>query len=603
MAGRLGRFALFFSVAVMVLVLAACGGRAPIEPVVVEKEVIKEVERPVVVEKEVIKEVPKEVVVEKEVIKEVEKPVVVEKEVVREVEVVKEAASSQATAAPAPASSGQPVKEVAVQKQVVVGQGQTQGFNPIGGSATVNAEPYDSTFFKHHGVNPFIDTEEDHLSTFAIDVDTASYTVARRFIQDGNLPDPDSVRVEEFVNFFDHGYPRPNDRAFAVHLEGSPSRFGSENHWLMRVGIQGKSIASHNRKDATLIFTIDVSGSMGREDRLGLVQRSLSLLVEELRPTDKVGIVVYGSRGSVLLEPTTGQDKANIMRAIYELRAGGSTFVEEGLRLAYDMAQDELDPNRITRVILLSDGVANVGETGTDAILRRIQKSVDKGITLTTVGFGMGNFNDVLMEQLANNGDGAYYYVDTLSEARRIFVDDLTGTLQVIAKDAKIQVDFNPEVVSRYRLLGYENRRVADEDFRDDTVDAGEIGANHSVTALYELKLHEEATGRVGTVHVRYQNPDADADTKEIVEVSKDIRRAQLASRFAEASPSFQLAAVVAEYAEILRESYWAQDGSLDDVVAEARRVRQLLPGELNVAEFTELAARTQLISAQGGSR
>ena len=336
----------------------------------------------------------------------------------------------------------------------------------------------------------------------------------------------------------------------------------------MRVGIQGKSVASHHRKDATLIFTIDVSGSMGREDRLGLVQRSLSLLVEELRPTDKVGIVVYGSRGSVLLEPTGGHDKANIMRAIYELRAGGSTFVEEGLRLAYDMAQDELDPNRITRVILLSDGVANVGETGADAILRRTQKSVDKGITLTTVGFGMGNFNDVLMEQLANNGDGAYYYVDTLSEARRIFVDDLTGTLQVIAKDAKIQVDFNPEVVSRYRLLGYENRRVADEDFRDDTVDAGEIGANHSVTALYELKLHEEATGRVGTVHVRYQNPDADADTKEIVEVSKDIRRAQLASRFAEASPSFQFAAVVAEYAEILRESYWAQDGSLDDVVA-----------------------------------
>ena len=571
MVRRIGRFALFFSVAIMVMVLAACGGMAP---------------KPVVVEKEVIKEVPKEVVIEKEVIKEVEKPVVVEKKVVREVEEDRAGrdgvdgkdgangkeggpagqpagAAGQARATPAQQAQSptkEVIKEVVVEKQVVVGQGQTQGFNAIGGSATVNAEAYDSTFFKHHGVNPFIDTEDDHLSTFAIDVDTASYTVARRFIQDGNLPDPDSVRVEEFVNFFDHGYPRPNERAFAIHLEGSPSRFGGENHWLMRVGIQGKSVASHNRKDATLIFTIDVSGSMGREDRLGLVQRSLSLLVEELRPTDKVGIVVYGSRGSVMLEPTTGQDKANIMRAIYELRAGGSTFVEEGLRLAYDMAQDELDPERITRVILLSDGVANVGETGADAILRRIQKSVDKGVTLTTVGFGMGNFNDVLMEQLANDGDGAYYYVDTLSEARCIFVDDLAGTLQVIAKDAKIQVDFNPEVVSRYRLLGYENRRIADEDFQDDTVDAGEIGANHSVTALYELKLHEETTGRVGTVHVRYQNPDTDADTKEVVEVSKEIRRGQLASRFPEASPSFQLAAVVAEYAEILRESYWAQE-------------------------------------------
>ena len=602
MARRLGTFALFFSVAVMVMVLAACGGRAPMEPVVVEKEVIKEVERPVIVEKEVVKEV--------------EKPVVVEREAGRDGSDGAqgapgprgEPAGAQGQARATPARQAQPstnqvIKEVVVEKQVVVPQNQGQGFNAVGGSAAVNAKPYDSTFFKHQGVNPFIDTEDDNLSTFAIDVDTASYTVARRFIQDGNLPDPDSVRVEEFVNFFDHGYPRPNERAFAVHLEGSPSRFGGENHWLMRVGIQGKAVASHQRKDATLIFTIDVSGSMGREDRLGLVQRSLSLLVEELRPTDKVGIVIYGSRGSVMLEPTSGHDKANIMRAIYELRAGGSTFVEEGLRLAYDMAQDELEPNRITRVILLSDGVANVGETGADAILERIQKSVDKGVTLTTVGVGMGNFNDVLMERLANDGDGAYYYVDTLSEARRIFVDDLTGTLQVIAKDAKVQVDFNPEVVSRYRLLGYENRRVADEDFRDDTVDAGEIGANHSVTALYELKLNDGAWGRIGTVRVRYQNPDTDADTREVVEVSREIRRDQLASRFSDASPSFQLAAVVAEYAEILRESYWAQDGSLDDVVNEARRVRQLLPGQLNVAEFTELTARTQLISAQGGRR
>ena len=478
-------------------------------------------------------------------------------------------------------------------------QTQTQRPSAAGGPPPVNTGTYSSTFSKHHGVNPFIDTEDDHLSTFAVDVDTASYTLARRSIQGGNLPDPNSVRVEEFVNFFDHGYPKPNERAFAIHLEGAPSQFGDDNLWLMRIGIQGKSVPSHNRKDATLIFTIDVSGSMGSEDRLGLVQRSLSLLVEELRPADKVGIVVYGSRGSVLLEPTSGQDKANIMRAIYELRAGGSTFVEEGLRLAYDMAHYELDPNRITRVILLSDRVANVGETGAGAILERIQRSVDKGVTLTTVGVGRGDFNDVLMEQLANDGDGAYYYMDNISVARRIFVDDLTGTLQVIAKDAKIQVDFNRDVVSRYRLLGYENRRIADEDFRDDTVDAGEIGADHSVTALYELKFHDDAWGRIGTVRIRYQNPGASADTKEVVEVSRDIRQDQLANRFQNTSPSFQLAAVVAEYAEILRESYWAQDGSLDDVAAEAHRVRQLVPGQPNVAEFAELATQTQWISAQ----
>ena len=602
MVRRIGRFALLFYVSVMVLVLAACGAEAPAQPVVVEKEVVKEVEKPVIVEKEVVKEVEKPVVVEKEVVKEVEKPVIVEKEVakevIKEVEVVREAYTSQATPAP---QSQQTARDVTVEKQATVNQTQTQRPSAAGGPPPVNTGTYSSTFSKHHGVNPFIDTEDDHLSTFAVDVDTASYTLARRSIQGGNLPDPNSVRVEEFVNFFDHGYPKPNERAFAIHLEGAPSQFGDDNLWLMRVGIQGKSVPSHNRKDATLIFTIDVSGSMGSEDRLGLVQRSLSLLVEELRPADKVGIVVYGSRGSVLLEPTSGQDKANIMRAIYELRAGGSTFVEEGLRLAYDMAHYEWDPNRITRVILLSDGVANVGETGADAILERIQRSVDKGVTLTTVGVGRGDFNDVLMEQLANDGDGAYYYMDTLNEARRIFVDELTSTLQVIAKDAKIQVDFNPGVVDRYRLLGYENREIADQDFRDDTVDAGEIGSNHSVTALYELKLRHGAWGRVGTVRIRYQNPGANSDTKEVVEVSREIQRDQLATRFRDTSHSFQLAAVVAEYAEILRETYWAQNGSLYDVAAEAHRVRQLLPGQPGVAEFAELAERTQWIAQAAG--
>ena len=591
MVRRIGRFALLFYVSVMVLVLAACGAEAPAQqaaPVVVEKEVVKEVEKPVVVEKEVVKEVEKPVIVEKEVAK----------EVIKEVEVVREAYTSQATPAP---QSQQTARDVTVEKQATVNQNQTQRPSAAGGPPPVNTRPHSSTFSKHHGVNPFIDTEDDHLSTFAVDVDTASYTLARRSIQGGNMPDPNSVRVEEFVNFFDHGYPKPNERAFAIHLEGAPSQFGNDNLWLMRVGIQGKSVPSHNRKDATLIFTIDVSGSMGSEDRLGLVQRSLSLLVEELRPADKVGIVVYGSRGSVLLEPTSGQDKANIMRAIYELRAGGSTFVEEGLRLAYDMAHYELDPNRITRVILLSDGVANVGETGADAILERIQRSVDKGVTLTTVGVGRGDFNDVLMEQLANDGDGAYYYMDTLSEARRIFVDDLTSTLQVIAKDAKIQVDFNPGVVDRYRLLGYENREIADQDFRDDTVDAGEIGSNHSVTALYELKLRHGAWGRVGTVRIRYQNPGANSDTKEVVEVSREIHRDQLATRFRDTSHSFQMAAVVAKYAEILRGNYWAQDGSLYDVATEAHRVQQLLPGQTDVAEFAELAERTQWIAQAAG--
>ena len=474
-----------------------------------------------------------------------------------------------------------------------------EGFNTIGGSATVNDAAYDLTFFKNYGVNPFIDTEDDHLSTFAVDVDTASYTVARRFVQDGNLPDPDSVRVEEFVNYFEQGYERPGEGAFAIHLEGSPSPFGQENHWLMRVGLQGKSVSAEERKDATLIFTIDVSGSMGREDRLGLAKQSLRLLVDELRDTDKVGIVTYGSRGSVLLEPTDGEDRGRIMSAIDSLQPNGSTYVEDGLRIAYKMASSEVEPGRITRVIVLSDGVGNVGNTGAESILRQIRENVEQGITLTTVGFGMGNYNDVLMEQLANDGDGSYHYVDTLAEARRIFVENLTGTLQVIAKDGKIQVDFNPDVVTRFRLLGYENRRVDDQDFRNDEVDAGEIGADHSVTALYELKLRDDADGLLSTVRVRYEDPDSG----EVYEIYRQFNRADLEASLEQTSPRFQVAAVVAEYAEILRESYWAQEGNLEDVVSEARRIQLLLPEEIDFAEFTDLVVRTQRIQAVQNDR
>ena len=325
-----------------------------------------------------------------------------------------------AAAAPAPAAPAP------VQQQLVTAQ--PEGFNAIGGSATVNDAAYDLTFFKHYGVNPFIDTEDDHLSTFAIDVDTASYTVARKFVQDGNMPDSDSVRVEEFVNYFDYGYEPPEEGAFEIHVEGSPSPYGGEKHWLLRVGLQGKTVSGEARKDATLIFAIDVSGSMAREDRLELVKKSLRLLVDELRPADEVGIVIYGDRGSVLLEPTDGGEKSSIMNAIGRLSPGGSTYVEDGLKTAYGMAAKRVQSGRITRVLLLSDGVGNVGRTGADSILEQIREHVDEGVTLTTVGFGMGNYNDILMEQLANDGDGTYHYVDSLTEARRVFVDNLVGT-------------------------------------------------------------------------------------------------------------------------------------------------------------------------------
>ena len=445
------------------------------------------------------------------------------------------------------------------------------GLNPPNGAA------FDDVFFENYGTNPFIDTEDDHFSTFGMDVDTASYSVTRRYLRDGYLPPPESVRVEEFVNAFDYNYDPPSHEAFSLHIEGAPSKFGEGKRLqLLRIGIQGRVVPTENRKDAILTFVIDVSGSMAMENRLGLVKRALTLLVEQLRPGDEVGIVIYGSRAKVLLPHTGVEAREEILEAINSLAPEGATNAEEGLRMGYDLALKNARFGSINRVILCSDGVANVGETGSDAILREIRAHVEEGITLTTVGFGMGNFNDILMEQLANKGNGSYAYVDNLNEARRIFVENLTGTLQVIARDAKVQVEFNPQVVSRFRLLGYENRRLDHEDFRNDDADGGEIGSGHSVTALYEIKLHEGALGQLATVFIRHEDPD----TRQVAEISEDIFAAELAAAFEEASPEFQLAAAIAEFAEILRDSFWAQEGSLETVHQVIEEILPQIHGE-----------------------
>ena len=527
----------------------ACGLLSPqssIAPKVVEKEVIVEKEVPVTVE--------------------VEKEVVVEKKV---------------------------VVTVLVQKEVLVEVVTTP-------SALPNDQPYDAVFFEDYGVNPFIDTEDDHLSTFALDVDTGSYTIARRYVTDGYLPPEDAIRVEEFVNYFDQDYAYPPEgQAFGVHVDGGPFPFaetveeGFPRYRMMRVGIQGYAVPPEERKDVSLTFVIDVSGSMGRENRLGLVKRSLGLLVEQLRPTDAVGIVVYGSDARVVLEPTSGAEKGAILEAIYALQPEGATNAEAGLRLGYERANGAFKAGGINRVILCSDGVANVGRTGPESIWETIEGYASEGITLTTVGFGMGNYNDVLMEQLADNGDGFYAYVDTLKEAEKLFVENLTSTLQTIAMDAKVQVDFNPEVVARYRLVGFENRAVADEDFRDDTVDAGEIGAGHNVTALYEVKLHPDAAGRIATVYLRWEDPD----THEVTELSQDFDSSDMAASFSAAVPHFQWDVVVAEYAEILRGSYWAEGSTLAAVLEEAEAVSRLLPNDAEVAEFVDLVRKANMIA------
>ena len=447
-------------------------------------------------------------------------------------------------------------------------------------------QPYDM-FFEDYGVNPIIDTEDDHLSTFALDVDIGSYTIMRNYINDGYLPPEESVRVEEYVNYFEQGYESPPaHQAFGIYIDGAPSPFTeTERYQMLRVGIQGYEVSDRERKDVSLTFVIDISGSMDMDNRLGLVKRSLELLVEQLRPTDQVGIVVYGSDARVVLDPTPASRKGRILRAINSLRTEGATNAEAGLQLGYRMALHAYEPDAVNRVILCSDGVANVGETEADAILDEVHGYVEEGVTLATFGFGMDNYNDTLMEQLADNGDGFYAYVDDIDEARRLFVDDLTSTLQTIAMDAKAQVEFNPEVVSRYRLVGFENRDVADEDFRDNQVDAGEIGAGHSVTALYEVKLYPEAYGQIATVYLRWEDPD----TRQVVEMSKDFYANDLARDFHKADPYFQRAVVVAEYAEILRDSYWAQEGSLSAVYEEAQWISEYLYRDEAMDEFVDL--------------
>ncbi len=468
-----------------------------------------------------------------------------------------------------------------------------------GGTAEPNDQPYGDMFFRSYGVNPFIDVEDDPLSTFGLEVDTGSYTVARSYLERGHLPPPEAVRVEEFLNFFDYGDPPPAEGDFAIRAEGAPTPFGEgERYYLLRFGLRGRQVAAADRRPAVLTFVVDVSGSMDREDRLELVKRALGLLLDQLGPEDRIGLVVYGTRGQVLLEPTG--DRWAVRRAIERLTPGGSTNAEEGLVLGYRLARDHYRRGAVNRLILCSDGVANVGRTGAGSILDRVATEASAGIELTAVGFGMGNYNDVLLEQLADRGDGRYAYVDTLAEARRVFVEDLTGTLETIAADAKAQVEFDPQAVSRYRLLGYENRDVADERFRDDTVDAGEIGAGHQVTALYEVKLNDgvRRNDRLATLRLRYRSTAAG----EVLETARELRFGDLAPTWERATPALRLASLVAELAELLRGSYWAREGSLDDVFHRAQRLVPEFPGNADVAELASLAGKAARLRAAAGS-
>lgn len=448
------------------------------------------------------------------------------------------------------------------------GQADSQGSTAPSfevGPARPSVQQPEDTSFEDYGVNPFIDSEDDNLSTFAADVDTGSYTIARSYLGQGLLPPEDSVRIEEYINYFPQDYRRPSAReVFSINIDGGPTPFTeTDRYQVIRIGIQGYEVPEDDRKDAALTFVIDVSGSMGNDNRLEMVQDSLELLVDQLGPSDTVGIIAYTDTAWVVLPHTSARHKGEIADAIYSLYPMASTNAEAGLILGYRTAERAFISGGINRVILCSDGVANVGNTGPDSIWESIKDSASEGITLTTIGVGMGNYNDVLLEQLADQGNGNYAYVDSMEEANRLFVKDLVSTLQVIAFDAKIQVVFNPEVVTRYRLIGFENRSLADDDFRDNKVDAAEIGAGHSVTALYEIKLASQARGEIATVQLRWK----DADSLRVKERSETFETRDLENSFHRTSPYFQMDVLIAEFGEILRDSYWANETSFWDLL------------------------------------
>lgn len=418
--------------------------------------------------------------------------------------------------------------------------------------------------FVHAGTNPFIDTAKDALSTFAIDVDTGSFSFARRYLKQGNLPPDAAVRVEEWVNAMHYSYGGPAKEAavpFAVHVAAAPSPISKGKH-LVRVALQGKQVSRAERQPTNLVFLVDVSGSMSDPDKLPLAKDALRLLVNQLREDDSVAIVTYAGATNIVLPATSAQNKSKIMSGIDALNSGGGTNMGSGMELAYREATKGLGGGRSARVMVLSDGDANIGRTGHEEMLKAIRGYVSEGVMMSTVGFGTGNYNDHLMEQLADAGNGNYSYIDSLKTAEKVFVTGLQGTLEVIAQDVKIQVEWNKEIVSSYRLLGYENRDIADKDFRNDKKDAGEVGAGHAVTALYEVELTTRTpTLDLGMVRVRAKKPRGTKAEELVYAISPRA----LADSALKLDNDAIAASATALAAEILRGSPYAEGRTLSE--------------------------------------
>lgn len=443
---------------------------------------------------------------------------------------------------------------------------QTYGFYSPAPNADFNTEEYSNI-----SENQFHRTGTDPLSTFSIDVDAASYSNIRRYLNEGQLPPAGAVRTEEIINYFKYNYPQPtNGEPFSINTEVADCPWNA-NHKIALIGLQGKKIPTEKLPPSNLTFLIDVSGSMSDENKLPLVKKSMKMLTDQLREQDMVSIVVYAGNAGLVLPPTSGSKKTTIKDAIDALESGGSTAGGAGIQLAYKVAQENFTKNGNNRVILCTDGDFNVGESSDDALVRLIEKEREKGIFLTVLGYGMGNYKDSKMQQLADKGNGNHAYIDGENEAKKVLVNEFGGTLFTIAKDVKLQLEFNPTTVAGYRLIGYENRMLNKEDFNDDKKDAGELGSGHTVTALYEIipigvesaflkdvdklkyqkeKLTANASGNdLFTVKFRYKEPDGDK--------SKLLEKVVInhAVAFGQASENLRFACSAAAFGMLLRNS------------------------------------------------
>ena len=456
------------------------------------------------------------------------------------------------------------------------------------------AELLNNEKYAHLDQNGILQVAQHPISTFSIDVDTGGYSNVRRMLKAGQLPQQDAVRVEEIINYFAYDYPLPQDKnvPFSVTTEIAPSPWNQHTH-LLQIGIKGQDIAKQMLPPANLVFLIDVSGSMNDVNRLPLLQLALKLLTQQLREQDRVAIVVYAGASGVVLEPTN--DKNKILAALKRLQAGGSTNGAAGIELAYAVAKQGYIPNGINRVLLATDGDFNVGTVNFEALTSLIEEKRKSGISLTTLGFGMGsyngerNYNDRLMEQLADAGNGNYAFIDTLNEAQKALVDEMSSTLNTIAKDVKIQIEFNLDVVAEYRLIGYENRALKREDFNNDKIDAGEIGAGHSVTALYEIalrtskgavleplryqsKTQENKTTSDEIAHLRLRYKAPDGNDSQLLEWP--LQRAAIKSEMAQTSERMRFAAAVAGFGQLLKGGKFTGKLGYHDVAKLAQSAR-----------------------------